>query len=600
MKFIVYAEKIINVISYNANSHTKTPCHFLARREESGFMFGFFSKFFKLLKPRRMKDWLGRFSTINQFIMVFLGFIILIILQVVLGSILLVTTNLKAGYGSIRLNNELSALSRAKQKLTEVQVIGNEKYSQINNRSTDKILRDIKALLHRNHSFYAKYTKTIDSNLRKLSNASRGTITYQKYQVIRSKVRQLRNLLTKQEQVIRKLRDHNLNLTWVVVLLCLWLLMIFVGAGFFYWTLITIRITAEHQNANKYFENITKRYRQGHLEKEIPDFPGMEFKSLQAILQDYFQQICKYCQNLQIYANEMPSIMQDLVSAIKHNNEHCLNVKESLRKIIDDSYHSLDFFPEIAERIKNINLDLAQSQKESANLRHFFEKAGEVFQDAPLEIEKIAGDIESRDLQTKEINLRLKELRKFIDDIQQIVTIFDSIAQQTTVLSLNASIEAARAGASGSGFDIAAAEIDILADRIGVIPQDLLKTITKVQKRMIDTIRANELIVPQHKQGKKYFDIVKSELDSFWKELELILNELREYSDLVNQFETSQKSLEQSTAFLAKLNQQLPVDYGRVTSVLDVLGKSEQLPESVDQITVLLEKLNQKLNEALN
>jgi methyl-accepting chemotaxis protein len=562
-------------------------------------MLVFLGKFFKLLKPRHMKDRLGRLSTINQFMTIFLGFTGLIILQVVFGSFLLITVNLKAGHGSIRLNNELSALSRAKQKLTEIQVTGNEKYTQITNRSMDKIWRDTKELLHRNHSFYAKNTKMIDSSLGKLSKASRGTITYQKYQVIRNEVRQLRNLLTKQELVIRKLRDHKLNLTWVAVRLCLWLLLIFVGAGFYYWILITIRITKEHQNANEFFENITKRYSQGLLEKEIPDFPSTEFNSLKSILQDHFQQIRAQCRNLQIYSNELPAIMQDLVAAIKHNDGHCLSVKENLRKIIDDSYHNLDFFPEIAERIKNINLDLA-SQEESADLGLFFKKAEEVFQNAPLEIEKITGDIDGRDEQTRQINLRLKELRRFIDDIQQIVTIFDSIAQQTMVLSLNASIEAARAGASGGGFDIAAAEIDVLADRIGLIPQDLLKTITKVQKRMVETIRANESIIPQHKQNNKYFDTVNSELGSFWKELELILTELREYSDLVYQFKASQKSLEKSTAFLAQLNQQIPVDYGRVTSALDVMGKSAQLPESIGQITVLLEEFNQKLNEALN
>ncbi len=559
-------------------------------------MLVFPGKLFKLVKPQNLKNWLGRFSTMNQFLMIFLGFAILFILLIGLGAILLTTANIKAGYGSVRLNNELNSLSRVKQKLTDIQAIGNEKYFQINNRSAEKILSDIKTILHNNRSFYVKHAKTVDSSLIILTNASQGTITDQKYQIIRSKVGELRNLLTKQERVIWKLRSHGLNQIWMV--LCLWLLVVFTGVGFFYLLLITIRITTEHQDAVKYYENITKRYSGGHLETEILDFPSAEFNNLKTILQGHFQRNINQCHDFQSQINELPVIMQDLISAIKSNDEHCLNVKESLRKIIDNSYHNLDLFPEIAERIKNINLDLGQSQQESADLRDFFKEAGEVFQNTPQEIVTITGKIGGREQQTREINLHLKELRKIIDNIQQIVAIFDSIAQQTTVLSLNASIEAARAGSAGSGFDIAAAEIDILSDRIGVIPQDLLKIVTKVQKRMVDTIRANEAIMPQYKLGKKYFEDVKNELDSFWKELEPITTELREYSNLVDQFETSQKSLEKSTTFLAQLNN--PADYERVTSVLDVLGKSQQLPEAIDQINELFEKLDQKLSETLN
>lgn len=52
-----------------------------------------------------------------------------------------------------------------------------------------------------------------------------------------------------------------------------------------------------------------------------------------------------------------------------------------------------------------------------------------------------------------------------VQKIQQATTIISSIAEETNLLSLNASIEAARAGESGRGFAVVAGQIKKLAEQ---------------------------------------------------------------------------------------------------------------------------------------
>ena len=67
----------------------------------------------------------------------------------------------------------------------------------------------------------------------------------------------------------------------------------------------------------------------------------------------------------------------------------------------------------------------------------------------------------------------IREMGKRANEISSIVDTIDLIAERTNLLSLNASIEAARAGDAGRGFAVVAEEIRNLADRSAKATSDI-------------------------------------------------------------------------------------------------------------------------------
>ena len=78
-------------------------------------------------------------------------------------------------------------------------------------------------------------------------------------------------------------------------------------------------------------------------------------------------------------------------------------------------------------------------------------------------------------------NTSVTELSRLADRIGEVVNLIQDIAEQTNLLALNATIEAARAGEAGKGFAVVASEVKALANQTAKATEEISGQVTAIQ-----------------------------------------------------------------------------------------------------------------------
>ncbi|WP_421780581.1 methyl-accepting chemotaxis protein [Kiloniella litopenaei] len=91
-------------------------------------------------------------------------------------------------------------------------------------------------------------------------------------------------------------------------------------------------------------------------------------------------------------------------------------------------------------------------------------------------------------------NDKIEGLALAADKIGEVVKLINDIAEQTNLLALNATIEAARAGEAGKGFAVVASEVKSLANQTAKATEDISSQINSIQSETKDAVSAIQSI----------------------------------------------------------------------------------------------------------
>ncbi len=170
---------------------------------------------------------------------------------------------------------------------------------------------------------------------------------------------------------------------------------------------------------------------------------------------------------------------------------------------------------------------LREMGEQAREANQFAERAIKTTGDA-LEIVRatVSGISESRD-QIRETEKRVKRLGERSQEITAVVNIIGQIAERTSVLALNASMQAVAAGDAGRGFAVVADEVKRLAENARQATQQISSLVHAIQADTSETIQAMNGTIAQVVDISKLADQAGGQMNDTRAATELLATAVR-------------------------------------------------------------------------
>lgn len=277
---------------------------------------------------------------------------------------------------------------------------------------------------------------------------------------------------------------------------------------------------------------------------------------------------------------------QELKQSSAESGYSAQQVAQAMEQLSETANKQIEQMASAAKTVEDLSELVRKVSTDTQNVAIVSEKLTKSAKSGEEVVQNISGKINEVYLVTQDVADVIKELSKASEEIGEITTIIQGIAEQTTLIALNASIEAARAGIHGKGFSVVAKETGKLANQSKEATSMIEELIIQMQTKTRYAVETMEQGMSKVEEGK---DLAQGAMVTF-EQIFQALNQNLERMDML--VKTTQKMAE-NNEIVNNMIADFAVSNGKsMSSVKEVTAASIQQSASSQEVATLSEELS--------
>ncbi|MDD3463453.1 MAG: methyl-accepting chemotaxis protein [Sulfurospirillaceae bacterium] len=210
----------------------------------------------------------------------------------------------------------------------------------------------------------------------------------------------------------------------------------------------------------------------------------------------------------------LDNIMSSIKSGASGNMQSVKDIEAVFEKMSKNILKESDIILSASRDAKDVESLMKNSALEAKKTQEEMNLAGRDLKNASVKIADMVGQIVLNSDREISLSEKLNILSNEAEQVKNILSVINDIADQTNLLALNAAIEAARAGEHGRGFAVVADEVRKLAEKTQHSLQEINATVNVIVQSILDSSDQMNKNVDKVKLLCKDSDAAKSIIES--------------------------------------------------------------------------------------
>ena len=268
-------------------------------------------------------------------------------------------------------------------------------------------------------------------------------------------------------------------------------------------TMLILSVTTRVANKIIKVRDMTSTLAEKDFTVSVEPRGSMEIKSLMQNINEMVDQINDFFTVVKVTATRAISSGYTINDAANSTAAATAEIDSNIQKISNQFDYLIDVVKKAIFSISEMNRQVDTLVENNETQAQAIEHSSRTVTDAVSTLDYIKTMAVERSAMAQEMhhlvsdgdekisntNDLLKVISGQLDEIKEVITIIDNVAEQTNLLSMNAAIESAHAGEAGKGFAVVAEEIRSLAESTS----ENAATISNVINGIIESVNhANE------------------------------------------------------------------------------------------------------------
>ncbi len=310
---------------------------------------------------------------------------------------------------------------------------------------------------------------------------------------------------------------------------------------------------------------------------------------LQQSLKDIVRSILEAARDLVESANNLSGMADNSSGTVTAVADATGQIVERASSQAADAKYTSDGVSEMNEDIKQIKSDMAGLVEYAESMAVAEQKNRDIVEELHLHSDKTR-------LSLDRVQEQIDRMNKSVQSIEKATILITDIADETELLSLNASIEAARAGEAGRGFAVVAEQIGKLADQSNSSTGEINDIIKEVMTVAKDTASIMQEVYDAMDLQQSKLEETRRQSEHVSDSVDKSIENISEISGKVDKLRESSHDIKKSVITLAEVSERTATTAeSTIDTVESMQDTMTELKTAADRLTVLSGRLSDSL-----